>query len=87
MVTCKLTSVARDAGTGAVTFRFGKNELVFTGVEAARSYVGQQLEPATVQAFAIALVLSRQPTLTNPTVFANRTLTVDLSSPSPVVLS
>lgn len=85
MASLTLNSVEKDAG-GRVYFRFasaeGQEEWEFPSRAAAADFARDTLDRDKLVALAIALVLTRQPQLNNPGIFAGKTLTVDMAQPS-----
>jgi hypothetical protein len=80
-VSVTLSSVAKDA-SGRVRFRFGAEEVEFPSLAAAVAFAQNTLTRKDVLAVAVALVLTQQPALGNPGVFAGKVLTVDLTAPA-----
>lgn len=82
MPSVTITKVQKDP-SGHVRFRFGKREREFPSLAEAREFVRGVLgDPDTIEAAAIALMLSRQPSLGNPAVFQGRSVIIDFSLPS-----
>jgi hypothetical protein len=77
-LTVTLNSVQKDA-SGRVRFRFGDEEVEFQSLAAAADFARDQLTKRDVYAIAVGLVLTRQPALGNPSAFAGKSLTVDLT--------
>jgi hypothetical protein len=73
-----LDKINKDA-SGRVRFLFGKSELEFPTIEAAREWARQQLLKEQLQAIAVALCLTRQPNLHNLNALEGRTVNVDFT--------
>ncbi len=78
MPSVTLTKIQKDAD-GKVRIRFGKREYEFANIQAVRDFARGQLDRDTLEAITMALALTRQPTLSNPTALEGRTLTVDFT--------
>lgn len=82
-VSVTLNSVQQDA-SGRVRFRFSMpsgelDEREFASISDASQYARDRLTRNEAIAMGIALVLTRQPTLSNPSAFAGKTMTIDLT--------
>lgn len=79
MASITVTKVTKNAD-GSVSFQFGKTERTFESVAAAVAFARDVLaNQAAIQAAAIALMLTRQPSLNNPSVFEGHSVAVDFS--------
>lgn len=76
MPSVTLTKIVKEAG-GKVRVRFGKVEREYPSLEDMRSSVRAALDQADLIDLALALILSRQPNLGNPSALEGRTVTVD----------
>lgn len=72
-----LTNIRRRAGK--IYVRFGKREHEFESLVEMQRYVAERLTPETLEALFLALLIERQPDITNPAQIEGRTLTVDMS--------
>lgn len=82
MPTITVNNVVKEAD-GRVRIRFGKIETEFPSIEAARAFARDVLmDQNHLRAVAIALMMSRQPNLNNPSVFEGRSVVVDFSLPA-----
>lgn len=75
-VTC--TKIVKEAG-GRILVRFGKVEMEFANLGAMKAYVASILDREQLTALALRLMIDRQPTLNNPSVFEGRSVNVDFS--------
>lgn len=78
MPSVTVTKIVKEA-SGRVLVYFGKHCREFTTVEDMRAAVRAALTRADVENLALALMLSRQPSLANPAALEGRTVTVDFS--------
>lgn len=62
---------------GKVFVAFGKEIIEFASIADAQSWADDVLSRRSLKAIAIALMLTRQPNLGNPSVFENRSVVVD----------
>ena len=73
-----VTKISKDPD-GHVRIQFGKREYDFESIEQCRQFAQGTLNAETLDAIAVALMLTRQPNLTNPSVFEGHSVTVDFS--------
>jgi hypothetical protein len=64
---------------GSIRFRFGKREYEFASLVAVREFVRRRLDQETIESLALALLVSRQPSLANLAAIEGRTVVVDFS--------
>lgn len=62
-----------------IRVQFGKRERVYDDIQQMRNFVRDTLDRDTLEAIAMALMLSRQPALGNPSVFEGKSINIDLS--------
>lgn len=79
-----VTRVVKKA-SGKVYVSFGKETLEFSSVSQMQDWADGILSRETMKAMCVALMLSRQPALNNPSVFEGRGLDADFNRPTNVV--
>lgn len=81
MPSVTITKIVKEGGgAGRIRIRFGKLEREYASLAHLQAAAKANLSVDDLIDIAIGLMLSRQPTLTNPNVFEGHTVTVNFAA-------
>jgi hypothetical protein len=80
MPSVTLTKISFTNANSPIRIRFGKRTYEFTDLDHMKEYVAQTIGVEQLEAIAMALLIARQPNITNPAAVEGRSVNVNLAN-------